>query len=57
MLSRLSAFVLETLPWALAGVIATVLIASHAIPQSNRAPTRASAADQVFVASWMGESR
>ena len=57
MLSRLSAFVLETLPWALAGVIATVLMASHAIPQGGRAPTRASAADGVHVASWLGESR
>ena len=57
MLSRLSAFVLETLPWALVGVIATVLMASHAIPQGGRAPTRASAADGVHVASWLGESR
>jgi hypothetical protein len=57
MLSRLSAFVLETLPWALAGIIATVLVASHAIPQSGRASTRANAADQMHVASWLGESR
>ena len=57
MLNRLSAFVLETLPWALAGVIATVLVASHAIPQPSRASTGANPARQVHVASWLDASR
>ena len=57
MLSRLSAFVLETLPWALLGVIAMVLIASHAIPQGSRASSMGKAADEVHVASWLGETR
>jgi hypothetical protein len=57
MLSRLSVFVLEILPWALAGVIAAVLVVGHVAPQAGRGPSRTMATSPIQLASSLDPAR
>jgi hypothetical protein len=56
MLKRLSIFVLEILPWALAGLIGLFLVAGHMAPPS-RADAKAMSFAQVLPPSTNGQSR